>query len=175
VASYPVFGAGVSPKVNQACAALLQSDIEKFKRDYQRAAGGRLSWTYQAKFSLESDTPEMLSILYTVTSQQDGAHPRYYFLTQAFSPQSGQPWALQRSSLKKLSDYCIADLKKQIHPEFGSAGDAQIERGAGPKLENFTCVLPTPKGLKVYFRTDQIGPNLLGTRVVTVPYQRLTD
>lgn len=172
-ASYPIFGAGVSPKVNQACAALLQKDVKQFKQFYQESARGRFEWTYHVRYSVESDTPEVISVLYTVTSRQDGAHPRFYFLAQAFSPKSGRPWQLERSSLSRLSAYCIADLKKQIHPQFGSAGDDQIERGAGPQMENFKSVLPTPKGLKVYFPTDQIGPNLLGTRVVTIPYAAL--
>ncbi|MBS2033841.1 DUF3298 domain-containing protein [bacterium] len=172
-ASYPDFPTGVSPRVNQACLALLKADLERFKGNYQHLSTGGSAWSYQARCRLEMETSDLVSILYSVTAHEDGAHPRFYFLTLACSPKSGQIWHLSQQKLKPLSRYCIADLKKQLKLKAGAGGEAQIEQGAAPRMENFRAVLPTPQGLRIYFRTDQIGPNLLGTRTVTVPYSNL--
>ena len=175
-ADYPVFTAPISPIVNELSLHLLQADIERFKAEYREGLPGKNPWGYWSHGSLEYSSPKVISVLYTITARQAGAHPRFYFLAQGWSPQSGQalkladyfkpatPW------LKKLSVGCIARLKKEIHGEFGSSGDAQIERGAGPVAENFQTVLPTARGFRVYFPTNQIGPNLIRTRIVTVPY-----
>ena len=52
-ARYPVFGRGVSPRVNQVCLSLLQQDLARFRSNYQQLSSGGFPWSYQARFSLE--------------------------------------------------------------------------------------------------------------------------
>lgn len=172
-ANYPVFtDPGVSPRLGRACEQLLQADVQLFKQTYEQLSPGGLPWSYQARFKVEMESAELVSILYQVTARQDGAHPRQYFLTVAGSPRTGQIWKLPESRLKPIAAYCQADLKRQLQSDFGVEGSDQLARGTAPTRENYRAVLPTSAGLRVYFATEQIGPNLLGTRVVDVALNR---
>ena len=178
-ADYPEFSAPLSARLNQRSLQLLQADLKRFKDDYQSLSSGPGShrWNYWAEVTVESASPKITSVVYTVTAREDGEHPRFYFLSQTFTPQTGHVWKLDdyflagTPWLARLSVCSVDRLKKQIHKKFDSAGDADIEKGAAPRRENFKHVIPTSTGLRVYFPTGQIGPNLVGTQEVTIPYQ----
>ena len=176
-AAYPVFAA---QEANRHGLALLQAEIDQFKRYYEQGNPGKWPWHFTATFKVEYQSPQVISVVYTIIAKQDGAHPLHYFVGHAFTPNSGQertlPSFFRRGTpwLQKLSTYCIASLKKTLHKEFGSNGDSQIERGAAPRPENFKTVLPTAQGMRVYFPTQQIGPNVAGTHIITVPYSEFS-
>ena len=50
----------------------------------------------------------------------------------------------QPNYLQKISDFCIADLTKQLTKALGNLDGTTIQDGAGPKAENFQYFLINP-------------------------------
>ena len=129
----------------------------------------------EIKYSVEYESPDLLSIIFTCI-YTGGAHPdRYYVSFSAFlTPQSVSEVTLSNvfkpksNYLKFLSDYCIADLKKQ---------------GAGLIVNNYIKDLTkglnvfsfTAGGLKFYFAPYEVGSYAEGSYYVTVPYKELKN
>ncbi|MDQ5844493.1 MAG: RsiV family protein, partial [Acidobacteriota bacterium] len=78
--------------------------------------------------------------------------------------------------LQAISTYSIQDLKKQSTEKLDSLlDDDWIQRGAGPKADNYKSWSITRKGLGIYFDSYQVGPYAAGPQRVVVPYSALKD
>jgi hypothetical protein len=82
--------------------------------------------------------------------------------------------------LKKLSEYCIADLHRQIARERGLneseyRDDNWIMEGAGPKHHNFDAWLLAKTGLLIIFDPYRVSSYAGGTREVNIGVEALKD
>lgn len=104
----------------------------------------------------------------------DGAaHPGSYSITLNYDLNQGKELALadlflpNTDYLGTISNYCIAELSKQLFFE-GPFAD-----GAQPNPENYSRWNITPDGLMITFDNGQVGPYAAGPQQVVVPYSEL--
>ncbi len=71
--------------------------------------------------------------------------------------------------LKRLSDYCVSDLSKQLN----RSGDNWIKEGAAPNEENFKEFAVGKDSLIIYFSDYQVADYASGTQKVTIPFNKL--
>ena len=128
-------------------------------------------------------TDDLISFDFIVSIYTGGAHPNHYEMTLNYNLKDGNKLALsdlfksKSNYLKKISDYCIAELKKpkgdpdnQIEPD-----PEWVERGAGPNEDNYGNWNISKKGLVITFDPYQVAPYVVGPQVVVVPYSVLKD
>jgi len=75
----------------------------------------------------------------------------------------------QENYLQKISDYCIAELTKQITKNAGNTDGAWIQDGAGPVAENFSKFLINKDSITFYFEQYQVAPYAWGNFEVVMP------
>jgi hypothetical protein len=128
-------------------------------------------------------TDNLISFDFTVSTYTGGVHPNHYEMTITYDLKDGNKIALsdlfksKSNYLKKISDYCIAELKKprgdpgnQIEPD-----PEWVERGAGPSEDNYGNWNISKKGLVITFDPYIVAPYADGSQVVVVPYNILKD
>ncbi len=116
----------------------------------------------------------LLSVLFTVGFYVTGAaHPNQYAVALNLDVANGKVLALSdlfnpgTDYLKAVSDYCLADLKKQ--------GRLEWDSGALPKAENYHSWNITSDGLLISFDPYQVTSYAMGPQSVTIPYVALKD
>jgi hypothetical protein len=75
----------------------------------------------------------------------------------------------QENYLQKISDYCVAELAKQITKNAGNTDGAWIQDGAGPVAENFSKFLINKDSITFYFEQYQVAPYAWGNFEVGMP------
>jgi hypothetical protein len=141
------------------------------------------SYSLDINYNTIIATDDLISFDFIVSTYTGGAHPNHYEMTLTYSLKDGNKFTLsdlfkpQSSYLKKISDYCIAELKKpkgdpdnQIEPD-----PEWIERGAAPNEDNYGNWNISKKGLVITFDPYQVAPYAAGPQVVVVPYGVLKD
>ena len=120
----------------------------------------------------------IVSILYSISSFEGGAHPnawsqsitydrkrkQFVDLNNVFKPDSG--WE------KMLSKIVVRELIEQQNTR-GFVANDWIKRGAGPKAENFKHWNATKKGISIMFDAYSVGPYAAGHFNVNVPYYQI--
>lgn len=116
----------------------------------------------------------LLSVLFTVGFYVAGAaHPNQYAVTLNLDVANGKVLALSdlfnpgSDYLKAVSDYCLADLKKQDRLEW--------DTGALPKAENYRSWNITQDGLLISFDPYQVTSYAMGPQSVTIPFTALKE
>lgn len=69
-----------------------------------------------------------------------------------------------------LSQFARADLNRQLQQGTYFSRPEMIEKGTGPKPQNFQCFTLTPNALVLHFQEYQVGPYVSGPAKVTVPF-----
>lgn len=120
------------------------------------------------------------SIVFNVSKFEGGAHGAEYQIPLNYDLKNGKEiflpdiFAGQSDYLQKISDYCIADLTKQITQALGSENTEYIDynwikTGAGPDAENFKIFLIDNGSITFYFPQYQVAPYALGGFKVIMP------
>jgi hypothetical protein len=146
----------------------------------ENSMGSDLSISYETELAQD----DLISVVFTISSYYQGAaHPNSYSEVINYDLKNGKSLKLSdifkpgAKYLQALSNYCVADLKKQSK-EKGADGmldDSSINAGAGPKNDNYRRWSITRQGLGINFDSYQVGPYAAGAQYVKVPYSAIKD
>ena len=127
-------------------------------------------------YSVISQIGELWSFKFDFSFYADGAaHPGMNSITLNYDLGQGRELALgdlfttDSSYLQKISEYCLAELRKQPY------ADVFTETGAEPTFENYRNWNITAEGLLITFDAYQVAPGAAGPQQVMVPYGELTS
>ena len=131
------------------------------------------TYTYSLDYEIEYAGEDFISVNFGRSEYTGGAHGNFWTLVFNYDLKNNKKIELPElfkpdaAFLKILSDYAIADLKKQIGDGYESIID-----GAGAKIENFARWNITKEGLKFSFDPYQVASYAQGGFEVTVPYEK---
>ena len=191
-ASYPqlrgTMSSAVLEKINKAIAAMVLPDIAGLKQN----AADDAAWAAknpseadqmpadQGSFlGAEYEIPYMTSDLVSVrirfaTYTAGAAHGMTYTRVLNVRLSDGATISTEglftdaKQGLQWLSQYCLADLKRQYDTDYEAVKEF-VEDGTAPTADNFTSVSLEPSGLVVSFDPYQVGPYAAGPREVHIP------
>ena len=121
-------------------------------------------------------TPNLISISFGISEYAGGAHPNGYSAVISYDFKSNRKLTLAdlflpgKPYLPFISRYAIGKLKaRQTDPP-----DLEwINRGAGPKAENYKNWNLTSTGLEITFDAYQVASYAEGPQLVFIPYSEL--
>ncbi len=161
---------------NQRLKELVSKEVDTYRQSFQQLPVTSLSngssldvkytlisqigdlWSFKFDFSFYSDTTAHPG-LNSVTVNYDLGQGRELALSDLFLPNSNY--------LEAISNYCIAELKKQPY------ADSFFLDGAKPTPENYRNWNITSDGLMITFDEYQVAPYAAGPQTVTVPFSEL--
>jgi len=183
-ANYPLISGNGGPGVaalNREAEALARKTVVEFKKGIAEPAtrasdseiGSDLSMSYEVRLG----TPNLISICFSIGEYSAGAaHPNGYSVTLNYDIKSNRKlvladlFAAGKPYLQSISSYSIGKLKSRQ----GDQPDLEwINRGAGPKLENYKSWNLTSTGLEITFDAYQVAPYAAGPQLVFIPYSEL--
>ncbi len=165
---------------NQKIKSYLDGQAEEFKKNSLEndAAVKKIDPESYAKYPRKYDMvvsyekgqvdENLISVVFNIYKFEGGAHGATIFYAVNYSPKDKKEIKLadvfsgQSDYLKKISDYCINDLTKQIEKLAGTTEGSWINEGAGPAEENFSVFLITNDNIVFYFPQYQVAPYALG-------------
>ena len=181
--NYPqITGAGAAgiAGFNREAEALARKRVAEFKKDASGAGpassdsdiGSELSMSYDVRLG----TPDLISVNFGISEYSAGAaHPNGFSVTSNYQIKAGRSLALAdlflpgKPYLQFISRYSIGKLKGRL-----TGGDLEwINRGAGPKLENYKNWNLTSTGLEITFDSYQVAAYAEGPQLVFIPYSEL--
>jgi hypothetical protein len=151
---------------------MLGMTAEDIKFSKQRGVPNDLVTGYSAEYSAD----DFVSIQFTTSTYEGGAHPNSFTTTLNYDLKNGRELKLadlfqpKSNYLKAISDYSIADLKKRLTD---MSDDEWIKTGAGAEVENFSSWNLTAKGLMINFNPYQVAAYAAGPQTVIIPYEQL--
>jgi hypothetical protein len=190
-AKYPVIkgmkNEDAQEKINDFVELFIMKKIKDFKYDM-------ISWdstrppeiNYPSSFGYTYNIKNLSNNVYSIciynfSYYSGAAHPNSYKTSMNFDLTSGDYinfsvlFRQESDYLQYISDYCIFDLKRQgRETDFGFEDD-WLNRGAGPVEDNFKNFNITEKGLLIIFNNYQVGPYVIGSPEVNIPYEKITN
>jgi hypothetical protein len=181
--NYPqITGAGAAgvAAFNREAEALARKAVAEFKKDVSGPGpapsdsdmGSELSMSYDVRLG----TPDLISVSYGISEYSAGAaHPNGYSVSVNYQIKAGRSLALAdlflpgKPYLQFISRYSIGKLKGRLT----GADPEWINRGAGPKLENYKKWNLTSTGLEITFDSYQVAAYAEGPQLVFIPYSEL--
>lgn len=190
-AQYPQLSGGSNPnfeKFNQAVRSVVVSKVADFKKQMAPQEGdepkpeGSMGSDLTISYEIALAQDDLISAEFVVSEYYQGAaHPNYYTQVVNYDLRNGKQLKLSdlfkpgAKYLQVLSNYSIADLKKQSKQNGDALVDTEIESGAAPTAKNYQSWKITRKGLGINFDPYQVGPYAAGAQNVLVPYPNLKD
>jgi hypothetical protein len=172
--------AGVS-EFNHEAESLARKTVADFKKDIASLeparshsdSGSEISMNYEVTLA----TPDLISVLVSIGEYSAGAaHPNGFSVSINYALKSNRKLALTdlflpgKPYLSAISRYSIAKLKSKLTD---SPDLDWINRGAGPKLENYKNWNMTSTGLEITFDDYQVASHAEGPQLVFIPYSEL--
>ena len=118
----------------------------------------------------------IISVMFNVYNFEGGAHGASYFVPLNYNVKTKQEIKLsdlfpnQPDYLQKISDFCTADLTKQLTKSLGNLDGTYLKDGAGPVADNFQYFLINPNNtITFYFPQYQVAYGAAGDFKVTMP------
>lgn len=132
----------------------------------------------------------IVSVILSVYNFEGGAHGESYFVPINYNVKTKKDIQLadlfpgQPDYLQKISDFCTADLTKQLTKALGSLDGTYLKDGAGPNADNFQFFLINPSTrastelsrmssgqatITFYFPQYQVAYGAAGDFQVTMP------
>jgi len=119
----------------------------------------------------------VVSIVFNTYAFEGGAHGINTSVALNYSPklktdiQLADLFPEQPNYLKKISDFCIEDLIKQMTAGdvYNYADDSWLQDGAGPKPENYSVFLINKNNIIFYFQQYQVAAGVAGSFKVAMP------
>lgn len=148
--------------------AVKEVDIEsytKYPREYY------LSISYE-KGLIDENT---ISIILDTSNFTGGAHGSNYFTPINYDIKNKKDITLadlfpgQADYIKKISDFCIEDLKKQIYDRTEGMDAGWVQEGAGPDEKNFSVFMINKNNIVFYFPQYQVAAYAVGSFTVQMP------
>jgi uncharacterized protein YecT (DUF1311 family) len=169
--SYPVTGVkavdDVLGKFARDKLAGYKSSGKEHEEDRSMAA-----YDFELGYTVQRNDDQVLSVLFSESTYTGGAHPNTFFYSFNFlMPDGAQiflPEILERGGLKRLSDYAIKDLQKQLGNDEGIDQD-WLRRGAGPLATNYDVFSLKRDAIEIEFPAYQVAAYVYGPQEVTVP------
>ena len=174
---------------NQKAKAIIEKEIADFKKNSLEndEAVKKIDPEAYAKYPREYEllisyktgqiNQNIVSIVFEEYNFEGGAHGATLFIPLNYDVQNKKEIKLadlfsgQDDYLKKISDFCIADLTKQMTASgaIDMTDIGWINEGAGPKEENYSIFLINPKDIIFYFPQYQVAAYAAGDFQVTYP------
>lgn len=116
-----------------------------------------------------------VSIILNISDFTGGAHGSSYFSAFNYDVKNKKEIKLadlfigQSDYVQKISDFCIADLKKQIKERTEGNDEGWIQDGAGPAETNFLVFKINKDDITFYFPQYQVAAYAVGDFTVTMP------
>lgn len=143
--------------------------------------------SYSSSYSLVASTTRFLSYVVTTETYYIGAaHPSHLTDTFVFDKKLGKlvtPHEYLTASstyLPLLSRLSVEYFKKQNSTQGKDeykidtvVEESPSDNGFSPFEENFSAILPTSEGLRIYFQEYQIAPYSAGPQQALIPYSAL--
>jgi hypothetical protein len=195
-AEYPQLTGSNNPnfeKFNQNARALVTKKVSNFRKEMAPEESDPADATAEPTpevmgsdlgigYTVALANDELISIEFSVGSYYSGAaHPNSYTEVLNFDLKNGKVIRLAElfnpgaKYLQAISNYSVADLKKQSKEKDGMLDDDWIQRGAGPSSDNYKSWTISRKGLGISFDAYQVGPYAVGPQEVFIPYSALKD
>ncbi|GMV94405.1 MAG: hypothetical protein AMXMBFR82_41830 [Candidatus Hydrogenedentota bacterium] len=178
---YPVFEWGGGAK-EQALNGIVTDWIHLREKGFVNDATEMITPDFHAEYSIDigADVPYFsrdgfASVLFYVYTYTGGAHGMTTYASLNVSLRGDGSAAvslvdlLTADGMKKLSELCIADLKKQ---EASGVVDGGIDSLDADALSDFTL---SPRGITVYFEPYAVASYAEGPFEVTIPFEALGD
>jgi len=118
---------------------------------------------------------DITSVVFDISNFEGGAHGAQYQISLNYNLKDNKKIELadlfqgQENYIQKISDYCIADLTKQVLEKVDSTEGLYIQDGAGPVADNFNVFLINKNNITFYFPQYQIAPYVFGGFKVVMP------
>ncbi len=172
---------------NAKVGALINAEIKNFKemslendaavKETDPQSYAQYPREYDLKISYETGevSEKIVSILFSVYSFTGGAHGNGYFTAVNYNIKENKEIVLadmfpgQSNYLKKVSDYCLTDLTRQMTERMGSPESGWLQDGAGPNPENYQAFLIKPESITFYFAPYQVAAYAAGDFKVAMP------
>lgn len=180
-ASTPQLTGSDNPRVkvlNQRLSDLVQKEVDLWRQSFRELPITPYSngSSLEVKYTLVSQIGELWSFKFVFSFYSDGAaHPGDYSITLNYDLGQGRELELDdlflpnTNYLEAISNYCIAELSKQLFFE------GPFTDGAQPIPDNYRNWNISSEGLMITFNTYQVGPGAAGPQVVVVSYGQLAD
>jgi hypothetical protein len=180
-AQIPQLSGSGDPRVqvfNQRLDGLVQKEIAVFRQEFTRGPiiEATTNSFLEVTYDMVSQYADIWSMKFFYSFYNNGAaHPGNFSQTINYDLGSGSELALGdlflpgSNYLETISNYCIADLRKQ--PFF----DGTSSTGAVPTLENYRNWNIAPEGLIITFDSYQVAPGAAGPQIVLVPYGQIQN
>lgn len=161
---------------NDVIHALFDGEVAAFKRNISELPSDPNSGasSFDAKYSVLFQNDGMASIKFDFSEYASGAaHPGHHSRTVNYDFEQARPLVLDElflpgsNYLEVISNYCIAELKKQPY------SDSVFLDGAEPTPDNYRNWNITLDGLMITFDEYQVAPYAAGPQTITVPYDEL--
>jgi hypothetical protein len=184
-------------EINTCLAGFAFGMAQKFRKDSLAVAsvGDARKFRIESKmidelnvdFKVSLFTQRFVSIRFLIWTYGAGAaHPNSHTRTHNFliplvlELEFADLFLPGSDYLKKISEYCIADLHRQVARELGLSeseyrSDNWIIEGAGPKCHNFDAWVLAKTGLLIIFDPYRASCYAAGTREVNIGIEVLKD
>ncbi|HEV2704458.1 MAG TPA: RsiV family protein [Pyrinomonadaceae bacterium] len=173
-------------RFNAESKAFAEREVARFKQNLEESDdGGRppeMGDDLGIGYTLGAANDRVVSVQFSIGTYYAGAaHPNHNTAVINFDLDSGRTLALadlfnsSSDYLRVLSDYCIADLKRQAARQGADSmlTDEGIEQGAAAETESFHSWLLTRDGLEITFDPYEVAPYAAGSQSVLIPYDVL--
>lgn len=155
----------------------LQNDNAVKETDPTTYAQYPRQYDFMASYEKGLTNENIISVVIQIYSFTGGAHGATTYKQINYDVKNKKEIKLadifvgQKDYLQKISDFCVADLTKQINEKAGegSAQSSWISDGAGPKEENFSVFLINKDNIIIYFPQYQVAAYALGSFTVIMP------
>ena len=154
-----------------------QQTVAAFISEFSEMPSDRV-YELKATYRIIRASPKVLSVIWDVWNFTGGAHGNLDIVAFVYDAGSGQPLELrdlfedEQGALNLLSVLSYDKLPAMLGD---MADEEMIKSGTSPDLDNFTCVTPTPEGVRVFFQPYQVAPWAAGPQEVDISLQELQD
>ena len=155
--------------------AALDNDVALKEIDPQGYAQMDRSYVFAFDYEQGVVNDTMASFVFKIYEDTGGAHGNGYFMGFTYNLKDKKEMTLaevyqgQSDYLKKISDYTLAELTKQITERVGNADGSWVKDGVAPKEENFSAFLVKEKEIVFYFAPYQVAAYAVGDFQVIMP------
>lgn len=170
--------------------ARLDTMSEEEKKYYTPSIKKEDKFTAQGTFQIIQANKNFISVLFTYSAYQGGAHGFQISETFNYDVQNKKELSIldvlseNNKTLESVSDASRMQLLKEFLPQvpyqkywkdivFDGEEDMffaeTLYNGTEPNKDNFSVFTFTPDTITVYFQQYQVGPYVIGSPIVTIP------
>ncbi len=173
---YPQTG---NARIDAVLAEYARNAVRGFETDAKDRQPGDPAYTMETTFNVERNDGKVFAVLFSIYTDEGGAHPNGNYDTFDFLLPDGAQVFLPEivdgaRGLKRVSDIVTADLIRRIGTGADSMSDADtIRMGAGPYADNFANFILEPAKIHIYFPAYQVAAYAAGPQEAVVPLSSL--